>query len=51
MKGTQVCVRTDAGHLGLVVVRGLASESAASNYITVDVTVWRNAVEVDDDSY
>ncbi|MFD9503193.1 protein kinase [Streptomyces sp. NPDC060035] len=48
IKGTQICVRTDTGHLGLVVVRALPSETAASNYMTLDVTVWRNALKVDE---
>ncbi|MGW2840332.1 serine/threonine-protein kinase [Streptomyces sp. NPDC001493] len=49
VKGTQICVRTEAGHLGLIVVRALPSETAAAHYMTVDATVWRNAIEVDDE--
>ncbi|MFI1185632.1 protein kinase [Streptomyces californicus] len=48
VRGTQICVRTRNGHLGLVVVRGLPTENAASDYMTLDVTVWRNAIAVEE---
>ncbi|MEW2066988.1 serine/threonine-protein kinase [Streptomyces sp. NPDC007346] len=48
VRGTQICVRTDNGHLGLVVVRALPAANAAANYMTLDVTVWRNAIAVDE---
>lgn len=41
--GRQVCVTTGTGHLGLVTVRGFSSEDSPSTYMTLDLTVWRNA--------
>ncbi|MFE5914194.1 serine/threonine-protein kinase [Streptomyces wedmorensis] len=41
--GRQVCVTTGSGHLGLVTVKGLSPEDSPSTYMTIDVTVWRNA--------
>lgn len=41
--GRQVCVTTGSGHLGLVTVRGISPEDSPSTYLTLDVTVWRNA--------
>ncbi|RSS84600.1 serine/threonine protein kinase [Streptomyces sp. WAC05292] len=41
--GRQVCVTTGTGHLGLVTVRGISPEDSPSKYLTLDVTVWRNA--------
>ncbi|MFE2493389.1 serine/threonine-protein kinase [Streptomyces scopuliridis] len=43
-KGRQVCVTTGTGHIGLVTVQGFSAEDAPSTYMTVDLTVWRNAV-------
>ncbi|MCY0949696.1 serine/threonine-protein kinase [Streptomyces sp. H27-S2] len=42
-KGRQVCVTTGTGHLGLVTVQGFSPEDSPSKYLTLDVTVWRNA--------
>ncbi|MBQ1159420.1 serine/threonine protein kinase [Streptomyces sp. A73] len=47
--GSRLCVRTSSGHLALVTYRGHAPESDPSNYVKLDVTVWRNAVEATDD--
>ncbi|WP_189882274.1 serine/threonine-protein kinase [Streptomyces xantholiticus] len=44
-KGSQICVLTDSGHVGLVTYQGKSSENDASRFITVDVTVWRNAMD------
>ncbi|MFD7325250.1 serine/threonine-protein kinase [Streptomyces sp. NPDC059875] len=44
-KGRQVCVTTGTGHIGLVTVRGFSAEDSPSDYMTLDLTVWRNAVE------
>ncbi|MFF1510269.1 serine/threonine-protein kinase [Streptomyces sp. NPDC058326] len=41
--GRQVCVTTGSGHLGLVTVKGISPEDSPSTYLTLDVTVWRNA--------
>ncbi len=43
-KGRQVCVTTGTGHMGLVTVQGFSAEDSPSTYLTLDVTVWRNAV-------
>ncbi|MEU1348092.1 serine/threonine-protein kinase [Streptomyces sp. NPDC005795] len=42
-KGRQVCVTTEAGHMALLTYQGHSSEDSPSRYMTVDVTVWRNA--------
>ncbi|MET9728213.1 serine/threonine protein kinase, partial [Streptomyces zaomyceticus] len=41
--GRQVCVTTGSGHLGLVTVKGISPEDSPSTYLTIDLTVWRNA--------
>ncbi|MET9365038.1 serine/threonine-protein kinase [Streptomyces sp. NPDC006632] len=43
-KGSRICVKTGSGHYGLVTVLGFASKDAPSQYVSVDLTVWRNAV-------
>ncbi|MFJ8659943.1 serine/threonine-protein kinase [Streptomyces sp. NPDC093795] len=42
-KGRQICVTTGTGHLSLVTVKGISPEDSASTYLTLDVTVWRDA--------
>ncbi len=42
-KGRQVCVFTGTGHIGLVTVQGFSSEDSPSKYMSLDLTVWRNA--------
>ncbi len=44
-KGRQICVTTGTGHMGLVTVQGFSPEGSPSKYMTLDVTVWRNAVK------
>ncbi|MFE7840678.1 serine/threonine-protein kinase [Streptomyces sp. NPDC057474] len=44
-KGLQLCVRTDSGHIGLVTFQGTAPSGDPSDYVSVDITVWRNAEE------
>ncbi|UUU21762.1 serine/threonine-protein kinase [Streptomyces sp. DSM 40750] len=44
-KGSQLCVRTDSGHMALVTFQGSAPSGDPSDYVSVDVTVWRNAEE------
>ncbi|MEU0162369.1 hypothetical protein ABZ154_27055 [Streptomyces sp. NPDC006261] len=48
VRGTQICVRTENGHLALIVVRALPAADAAADYMTLDVTVWRNAIAVEE---
>ena len=47
--GSRICVTTDSGHIALVTVKGFAPESDPSDFVTVDVTVWRNAIEPKED--
>ncbi|WP_314176538.1 serine/threonine-protein kinase [Streptomyces winkii] len=42
---SQLCVYTDSGHIALVTYRGHSPESDPSDYVKLDVTVWRNAIE------
>ncbi|MFJ6432618.1 serine/threonine-protein kinase [Streptomyces sp. NPDC091416] len=42
-KGRQVCVITGTGHLALVTYQGHSPDDSPSDYMTIDVTVWRNA--------
>ncbi|MDX3689452.1 serine/threonine-protein kinase [Streptomyces europaeiscabiei] len=44
-KGSQMCVRTNSGHMGLVTFQGAAASGDPSDYVSVDITVWRNAEE------
>jgi hypothetical protein len=41
-KGSRICVKTGSGHYGLVTVHGFASKASPSQFISVDLTVWRN---------
>lgn len=41
--GRQLCVTTGTGHLGLVTVKAFSPEGSPSTYMTLDLTVWRNA--------
>ncbi|MEV7729018.1 serine/threonine-protein kinase [Streptomyces sp. NPDC087917] len=41
--GQQICVLSDTGHIAVVTYRGKSGASDAGKYITVDLTVWRNA--------
>ncbi|MEU3776925.1 serine/threonine-protein kinase [Streptomyces sp. NPDC032472] len=41
--GSEVCVLSDAGHIAVATYRGKSDAKDASNYITVDLTIWRNA--------
>ncbi|MEH0650617.1 protein kinase [Streptomyces scabiei] len=44
-KGSQMCVRTNSGHMGLVTFQGSPASGDPSDYVSVDITVWRNAEE------
>ncbi|MCX4974846.1 serine/threonine-protein kinase [Streptomyces sp. NBC_00620] len=44
-KGTQMCVHTASGHIGLVTFQSSAPSGDPSDYVSVDITVWRNAEE------
>ncbi|MEU5602489.1 protein kinase domain-containing protein [Streptomyces lydicus] len=49
-KGSQICLTTDYGHVALITFKGFAPKSDPSSYMTVDVRVWRNAVQPKQDS-
>ncbi|MFI6948360.1 serine/threonine-protein kinase [Streptomyces sp. NPDC050422] len=42
-KGRQVCITTGTGHLALLTYQGHSPEDSPSEYMTIDLTVWRNA--------
>ncbi|MGW0585547.1 serine/threonine-protein kinase, partial [Streptomyces sp. NPDC002920] len=44
-KGTQICVTAGTGHIGLITIRGFSPENAPNQYVTLDLTIWRNAAE------
>ncbi|MET7617407.1 serine/threonine-protein kinase [Streptomyces sp. NPDC005408] len=44
-KGAKFCVLSETGNVGLVTFQGRAAESDPSHYITLDVTVWRGAID------
>ncbi|MFJ7587595.1 serine/threonine-protein kinase [Streptomyces sp. NPDC097617] len=41
--GSQVCVLSKAGHITLATFRGRSDAKGETRFITVDLTVWRNA--------
>ncbi|MFJ4778168.1 serine/threonine-protein kinase [Streptomyces sp. NPDC088762] len=41
--GSEVCVLSDAGHIAVATYRGRSGEKDPSTYITLDLTIWRNA--------
>ncbi|MFF1491874.1 serine/threonine-protein kinase [Streptomyces sp. NPDC058304] len=43
--GTEICVLSDAGHIAVATYRGKSGANDPSNYITLDLTIWRNAEE------
>ncbi|MCI3224691.1 serine/threonine-protein kinase [Streptomyces sp. NP-1717] len=46
--GSQMCLLSDAGHVAVVTYRGKSGADDASTYITIDLTIWRNAEEPKD---
>ncbi len=44
-KGSRLCVHTPAGHIALVTFEGTGPKGDPSDYVSVDITVWRNAEE------
>ncbi|MDT9682767.1 protein kinase [Streptomyces sp. TRM76323] len=46
-KGSRVCLQNGAGDVALLTVGGFSPESDPSDYITLDVTVWRGAMDVE----
>lgn len=43
-RGSQICVRTAAGHIALLTYKGASADANPSRYVTFDAKVWRNAV-------
>ncbi|MEE1766461.1 protein kinase domain-containing protein [Streptomyces sp. SP18BB07] len=44
-RGSQMCVHTSSGHISLVTFKGTAPASDPSDFVSVDLTIWRNAEE------
>ncbi|MFE6701203.1 serine/threonine-protein kinase [Streptomyces sp. NPDC057718] len=47
--GSQICVLSKAGHIAVVTYRGKSGPDDPSRYITIDLTIWRNAEEAQQD--
>ncbi|MEU3554405.1 serine/threonine-protein kinase [Streptomyces fragilis] len=47
-RGRQLCATTRSGLIALVTFVGRSPSSSSSHYVTLDVTVWRDAVPVED---
>lgn len=47
--GSEVCVLSDAGHIAVATFRGKSGAKESSQYITLDLTIWRNAAEAKSD--
>ncbi|MFJ7270111.1 protein kinase [Streptomyces sp. NPDC099050] len=43
--GSEVCVLSDAGHIAVATYRGKSGSKESSQYLTLDLTIWRNAEE------
>ncbi|MFE9563093.1 serine/threonine-protein kinase [Streptomyces sp. NPDC006487] len=41
--GSQVCVLSKAGHIAVATFRGRTGDKESTRYLTVDLTIWRNA--------
>ncbi|MFJ8650113.1 serine/threonine-protein kinase [Streptomyces sp. NPDC093546] len=46
-KGSRLCLQSGAGDVALITVQGFPPESDPSDYITLDLTVWRGALDVE----
>ncbi|MEU3449285.1 serine/threonine-protein kinase [Streptomyces thermolilacinus] len=49
-KGSRVCMQNGAGDVALLTVLGFSPQSDPSDYISLDVTVWRGAMDVEQPS-
>ncbi|MFD6887705.1 serine/threonine-protein kinase [Streptomyces sp. NPDC059957] len=47
--GSQVCVLSNAGHIAVATFRGKSGAKESSQYITLDLTIWRNAEQAKKD--
>ncbi|MFJ2741171.1 serine/threonine-protein kinase [Streptomyces sp. NPDC087440] len=50
-RGSQLCVHTQSGHIALITYRGRSAASEPADYVTLDLTVWRNAEEPSGSGY
>ncbi|MFJ9847791.1 serine/threonine protein kinase [Streptomyces sp. NPDC101150] len=48
-KGSQICLTTNYGTVALITYKRSAPETSPSRYITLDVRVWRHAMEPQED--
>ncbi|MFG2886003.1 hypothetical protein ACGFYV_27525 [Streptomyces sp. NPDC048297] len=48
-KGRQLCVTTEGGTVALLTFRGQAPATSDSHYLTLDASVWRDAVPATDE--
>ncbi|MFI7243505.1 serine/threonine-protein kinase [Streptomyces qinglanensis] len=46
--GSRLCLQTTSGHIALVTYRGHAPQGDPSDYVKLDVTVWRDAIASED---
>ncbi|MEU5661589.1 serine/threonine-protein kinase [Streptomyces longwoodensis] len=46
--GSHLCVHTTSGHIALITFKGTAPKGDPSDYVSVDLTIWRNAEEPTD---
>ncbi|WP_456294133.1 serine/threonine-protein kinase [Streptomyces lydicus] len=44
-RGSQICVRTAAGHIVLLTYKGASADASPGRYLTFDAKLWRNAVD------
>ncbi|MFG3497025.1 protein kinase [Streptomyces sp. NPDC047928] len=49
-KGSRLCLQNGAGDVALITVQGFSPESDPSDYVTLDLTVWRGAMDVEQSS-
>ncbi|MER5710714.1 serine/threonine-protein kinase [Streptomyces sp. NPDC002122] len=47
--GSQICVLSKAGHISLATYRGRSGEKDSTTYVKFDLTIWRNAEDVQQD--
>jgi len=43
--GSRICLQMLSGHVAAVTYRGRSARSDPSDYVTLDITLWRNAIE------
>ncbi|WP_225837331.1 serine/threonine-protein kinase [Streptomyces sp. NK08204] len=48
-RGRQLCVTTDDGTVALVTFQGQSPSTSASRYVTLDISIWRDAIPATQD--